>query len=961
MALKNFNVNLPIMMTLLPANNTKRLNRHSVKTLQFIVLVLFACLSIQLALSKNSVAQSRKKKELPKYLTTFTAQKVPFTYSTIDYAYDRDSGRLFACHERTNEIVSRLPGAEDEQEKTWRVEGEICSIQWCHLGDQPALAVLTRMPEEVFFLHGTTGAILKRIKLEFSYWAIADTDGSVAESQLPILVLADGHRVRRINLRDGSAGQPVNLDIGHELRRLMMIGNGDRMWSGMANTGWELQWKNADKDSPELVETATLQPKFSKGKTLYLPPPNRLYSGSVKIPLGFFGSYVAEATDPDSSVLCSFGRYSLHFTSRNDGGLVGTFPLPEKWFTGGRKRTKRYNWEDRIPAQLFMDSRRNRVVIGMPNRAALFDMSVVKAPSNNLLSLGVQKLIKAQVGEEISTPLQVSPSDSQVTLVDGPPGLRVEGGNLRWTPNSSHVGTHAIRLRQVHGNDSSEQKLQVQVAHASWMLPIEVDSLHVSPNGRYVLAVGKRTADSNRRAGENPNASLGPYAVVFDQAQSKIIAERTLKTEITGAAVSDTAAFLRIGQFLGKLDITSLKTVSSYKIQSVAGFSTQDIVTVGSVFVDLWTKGPKPEFVGRFDADTLSEVINTDKDERELQHDGRGLLDGSTGFGDVIDGVLYAPTKDDPGKAKLLIRPYVFALEGTRDVGKNDDEFGAFFKEPAENTATQITPRSWHPFAFLDKSNQAKLRDDGQHPFRRVLTGMPVVVHLRSAKDLHTLDITDACGRGKRKLVPIAREYNPQQANFRASQYVRRIACGGSMVAVTIDGRLFVQQVSPFFNEQELPLHILPVQSRFDLDFEQPTRVSYQANRQCQWTCQVLEIANMSIDQPESLKSDSGQFDLDISSHLDSARKQIEQQKKKIARIRYRDRREAWLLALDHQKKLFEKLTRNAPKNQLVRVRVRIMAHNNEFEQFQIDHDYLAELPDSNPAPTADGDSSDDK
>lgn len=177
---------------------------------------------------------------------------------------------------------------------------------------------------------------------------------------------------------------------------------------------------------------------------------------------------------------------------------------------------------NQTPRYVAFDPERHRLVWGYPAAGFSVDIAPLEAQVPTRFALDVRAVTRVTVGEPLALPVaHVGADAASYELVRGPPGLRLEGAAIRWTPRAGAVGRHTVELTASAGDRRDTARLSVVVERPAVTLHsgrshVDDEVLAVTPDGRRAL-VGSRSEPPGREdepLGELTLVAVDPPAIL---------------------------------------------------------------------------------------------------------------------------------------------------------------------------------------------------------------------------------------------------------------------------------------------------------------------------------------------------------------------------------------------------------------------------------------------------------------
>ena len=261
--------------------------------------------------------------------------------------------------------------------------------------------------------------------------------------------------------------------------------------------------------------------------------------------------------DPDSDARRD---YVLTFQRFSNAKVFKTVPLPksakkspvhlndDSSFDGTGNR----GWNGRHLLQF--DAQRNRLFLAAGSEAFVLNLAGLDLPQQPLLMFKPVLPIKLVLGQKLAVPLELTDAalqaKSKFQLVSGPPGAKLDGAQLTWTPDEASLGEHRLIVTAESGESKDQISVPVQLRRAAVSLGGVIERLRISPSGERALVVAESLAANATDEPESPRfVPNGPkpqtYLILVNLKQSRVIASRSLKEPLgVDIYLTDQAAYM---------------------------------------------------------------------------------------------------------------------------------------------------------------------------------------------------------------------------------------------------------------------------------------------------------------------------------------------------------------------------------------------------------------------------------
>lgn len=153
---------------------------------------------------------------------------------------------------------------------------------------------------------------------------------------------------------------------------------------------------------------------------------------------------------------------------------------------------------------------------------------------------------------------------AQVALKDGPKGLRLEKGNLVWTPGSEQVGRHVAQVEVTAGKHAVRREVALTVRQPGVGFSFQPVEVAVTDDGTRAVVLGGVRPEPGGRVGPRPEPVPDRIALV-DLTAAAVIAERTLPNPAALVAIDEHHVYVA-GAQADAVQVLSRKDLSDVKL-----------------------------------------------------------------------------------------------------------------------------------------------------------------------------------------------------------------------------------------------------------------------------------------------------------------------------------------------------------------------------------------------------------
>lgn len=203
----------------------------------------------------------------------------------------------------------------------------------------------------------------------------------------------------------------------------------------------------------------TLRTVYVDQDLRYFGYQNKVYSnddGRLLTNLSFHGQWFL----PEKGLITGVAQSEILVASVNDGRIVASVSVPK---SSGRL-LGRDGEDGNVFGQIFIDLKRNLLVIGQRQHVVLIPIETLGLPNEPILFLKQPPPKTVALGELCEFKLQTVSGVGDYKLIEGPEGMTVEANTLRWRPETAYTGPVDVKLSVAAGEAKRE---------LSWRMTVE--------------------------------------------------------------------------------------------------------------------------------------------------------------------------------------------------------------------------------------------------------------------------------------------------------------------------------------------------------------------------------------------------------------------------------------------------------------------------------------------------------
>ncbi len=427
--------------------------------------------------------------------------------------------------------------------------------------------------------------------------------------------------------------------------------------------------------------------------------------------------------------------------------------------------------------------------------------------------------------------------------------------------------------------------VEVKTPPLSLTAPFPVMSASISPDGRHALLT---------------SAGVPARVAILDLEAMKISAETSVQDTILEGRIGNKSVYVLMQDGVEEWEIEGLKKTR----EAAFGFSVGQDTRL--TFID-----------GRY-LNVAGEIMRLNQPEFEFvkryAHDNTpGGLTGPTAFGWLEQGILWDPEWKKP---QLMIWPDEFRRTEIRLL--------------VEHSFSPLGQR-WHPF----RSRIADVHGPGKgfEEFVNCLD-FPIFARIASGKDgasLHSYDLKTARRLATVQLSTQALPDRPAGILFGGGRY---LAYAGDTLYSGLTEELSVGA--------EVPFHIVPVQSTFELSTKSSTQVSYSAAGATRFRLQSHDL--LPDRKLVTLESSDGVFELPAALSVEIL---IRDRSRILRMIQYNEQQtqNTTPTSFEESVNAWQRIFGKKPEGVPIPITVTVVAEGNGFETAVLQHEYFVFIP----------------
>jgi len=398
----------------------------------------------------------------------------------------------------------------------------------------------------------------------------------------------------------------------------------------------------------------------------------RLVFGDLPVVVGLH--MAANRPFQPSGIAALHHELVLAAASVNSGRTFGTLRLPRKVGqrfdlpagsrSGTRVRIEQWTW--------MADPAHRRVVLARGDEALMVPLNALKIKKEPVLLAHMEPHPVALVGRTNEFPVRPLDPACTVRLVEGPEGMSVRGGMVRWKPQAGRPGPVTVTVEVAKGGASARHTFEPELVYPHVALPFYAAHMSVSRAGDYAVVWSVVRAPSRSSAG---GQQYQTHLAVVDIARQRVAASRTVEGRVGAATVNRNGVYVAIDpvdriQWLRLSDLTEkdhLATPSQpRRLVSLAGDRLWVDLAKGHCLVLETRQGLRPAQA----ALTLKPPEGTTRHTRHRSGGGTGTWIHDQFY---VGNGLYEPTG---ARARFLVRLKPDAFPGSRNRDRGPANWG---------------------------------------------------------------------------------------------------------------------------------------------------------------------------------------------------------------------------------------------------------------------------------------------
>ncbi len=148
--------------------------------------------------------------------------------------------------------------------------------------------------------------------------------------------------------------------------------------------------------------------------------------------------------------------------STNDGRIVARIPFPD-FIQQTNSKLRQMFQIHRVFSEVFFDEQRKYLVAGFLQHIMIIPFEVLGLPDEPDLQLVDTPPSRAEVGKVLEWTIKTVEGNATATLVEGPQGMTVDNGLLKWTPDAIYTSPIEVKVRVSAGNTSRVESWKLVV------------------------------------------------------------------------------------------------------------------------------------------------------------------------------------------------------------------------------------------------------------------------------------------------------------------------------------------------------------------------------------------------------------------------------------------------------------------------------------------------------------------
>ena len=451
-------------------------------------------------------------------------------------------------------------GSNTAQPETVSISGEPIAIAYVPRESGGVFAVGAREPDGVTILDAQTLERLKTVPVKLAHPGVLAASQNAARPHLYLTFVGPAERSRpklglaRIDVErlEMDAQWPER-----EFRHVSVSPDGQFIYTLPNNSGADLTRSRPVVPDQDGVggRWHTVTSRLGRVSTRYYVDPrgaviaagNNLYSADISqllMELDF---------DPLAFVakqpwMAGIRMNDLVIASTNDGRAVTEISLPGEFLIPDEKLRKQpvkpsTTFHPAAFAQIFADDERNRFVLATRQQIVSLPLDKLDLPDEPHLSLAEKPSNKAIVDAAYEVPLATLSGSPEAELIEGPKGMTIADGVLRWNPTDGDVGFVNVRVELKDDKITHDEAWQVEVGRPKLDVPFLVLGCAASLDGTRAVVWGNEWPQGGKRLSPARERHPGSRLALVDLSTRQVIAKRELDFPVARAQTSKYAIY----------------------------------------------------------------------------------------------------------------------------------------------------------------------------------------------------------------------------------------------------------------------------------------------------------------------------------------------------------------------------------------------------------------------------------
>ncbi|MDA7980847.1 MAG: putative Ig domain-containing protein [Pirellulales bacterium] len=197
----------------------------------------------------------------------------------------------------------------------------------------------------------------------------------------------------------------------------------------------------------------------------------------------------------------------------------------------------------------------HQAVVAGPQTFIVMNLEQLQVPDERVMLIETPHLATTAMGQDVNLQIETFPVTSEqvvFTKTSGPAGLTIsKNGRLEWTPGTSEVGKHTIKVKATAGDLTDEVEFLARVTRPEFKLDGVILSLQVNPAQTQALvacALPEKPGDDRHLSvfeefGRKERDIISRL-FLLDLETMQILVERELKEAAACICLTDEAAFV---------------------------------------------------------------------------------------------------------------------------------------------------------------------------------------------------------------------------------------------------------------------------------------------------------------------------------------------------------------------------------------------------------------------------------